>query len=288
MQRRSIDHTTTNPNSSPPIPNDINNTPFRRLAVLAAIKALGPFRPRRVDVLFLTNKICIKYGSLIQMSEAFTLQFIAMHTSIPVPRVHCAFVHKGCTYIVMERIHGETLARTWYARSADSKEKIFAQLRNMVNEMRALPSPGPAISNVVGGPVYDPRFPGTSLAIGPFQSIHDFHVFLRNGIVEPPPDSLYPGIHDMMRSQDQPWPMPVFTHGDLSSFNILVRGDRVVGIIDWETAGWYPSYWEYSMAWWLANPRNAFWREETERFLDPPMPHELEMERTRVRYFGDV
>jgi len=34
----------------------------------------------------------------------------------------------------------------------------------------------------------------------------------------------------------------VFTHGDLSSLNVLVRGDQIVGIIDWETAGWYPSY----------------------------------------------
>ena len=37
----------------------------------------------------------------------------------------------------------------------------------------------------------------------------------------------------------------VFTHGDLSSFNIVARVDGIVGIIDWETAGWYPSYWEY-------------------------------------------
>lgn len=36
----------------------------------------------------------------------------------------------------------------------------------------------------------------------------------------------------------------VFTHGDLSSLNILARVDDIVGIIDWETAGWYPSYWE--------------------------------------------
>ena len=81
--------------------------------------------------------------------------------------------------------------------------------------------------------------------------------------------------------------MPIVTHGDLSSFNILVRGDRVVGIIDWETAG-YPSYWEYSMAWWLFHPDNEFWRWETDRFLDPIMPQELEMEKMRIRYFGDV
>lgn len=29
----------------------------------------------------------------------------------------------------------------------------------------------------------------------------------------------------------------LFTHGDLSSLNILACGDKVVGIVDWETAG---------------------------------------------------
>lgn len=272
----------------PIVPRGINATLFNRLAVIAAVKALRRFRQWRGDVMFLTNKLCVKYGELVQISEAFTMRFIACHTSIPVPKVYCAFVHKGYTYIMMERIEGEMLARGWYALPANSRETIFAQLRTMVNEMRTLPAPCPAVANVLGGPLYDPRFPGASLTIGPFKTIQDFHLFLRNGMLNPPPDGRYPDVHDMMRLQDQPWPMPVFTHGDLSSFNILIRGGHVVGIIDWETAGWYPMYWEYSMSWLQAHPYNEFWRDVTERFLDPPMPAEVDMERTRLRYFGDV
>lgn len=38
-----------------------------------------------------------------------------------------------------------------------------------------------------------------------------------------------------------------FTHGDLHFSNILVGGDgHISGIIDWEFAGWYPVYWEYT------------------------------------------
>lgn len=33
---------------------------------------------------------------------------------------------------------------------------------------------------------------------------------------------------------------PILTHRDLSSFDILLRGDKVAGIIDWEIAGWLP------------------------------------------------
>lgn len=37
----------------------------------------------------------------------------------------------------------------------------------------------------------------------------------------------------------------VLTHGDLHGRNILIDGDRVVGLLDWETCGWYPEYWEF-------------------------------------------
>ncbi|KAJ3864462.1 hypothetical protein EV359DRAFT_355, partial [Lentinula novae-zelandiae] len=37
----------------------------------------------------------------------------------------------------------------------------------------------------------------------------------------------------------------VFTHGDITRRNLLVDDNaKVVGIIDWEQAGWRPAYWE--------------------------------------------
>ncbi|KAN0084230.1 hypothetical protein V8E55_007734 [Tylopilus felleus] len=140
---------------SPFITLAINSTPLRRFAVLAAIKALKHFRPRRGDDLFLTDRLCVKYGSLVQISKAYTLQFVAKHTSIPVPKVHCAFVHHGWTYIVMERIDGSSLANEWLSRSVESKANILAQLKKMVKKMRALPAPTPGVANVIGGPLYD-------------------------------------------------------------------------------------------------------------------------------------
>ena len=35
------------------------------------------------------------------------------------------------------------------------------------------------------------------------------------------------------------------THGDLLPKNILVNGSTITAIIDWETAGFYPEFWEY-------------------------------------------
>jgi thiamine kinase-like enzyme len=39
----------------------------------------------------------------------------------------------------------------------------------------------------------------------------------------------------------------VFTHSDLVSRNILVDSNgQLQAILDWERAGWFPEYWEYT------------------------------------------
>lgn len=41
----------------------------------------------------------------------------------------------------------------------------------------------------------------------------------------------------------------VSTHGDFAPRNILVDEEGyVTAILDWESAGWYPEYWEYIRA----------------------------------------
>jgi hypothetical protein len=92
-------------------------------------------------------------------------------------------------------------------------------------------------------------------------------------------------IRDLIKQQSKPWPL-VFTRGDLSRLNILARGDDIVGIINWKTASWYPSYWEYTSAC-QVNPQNSFWVNEIDMFIQP-MPEELVMEHSRQKHFGDI
>jgi len=258
----------------------INSTPLRRFLTVAAVKVLQHFKRHRSRVIFPSRKICIKCGTLGHLAEASSMQFIAQHTSIPVPKVYCAFTRKGCTYLVMERIQGEILTRGWDKRPAELKKRLLSQLKGMVEEMRKIPAPqGQGVSNVDGGQIWDCRLPG-GISHGPFKNIHEFHKYLRGGFESNP----HPEVTKLISLQDRPWPPPVFTHGDLSSLNILTRGDDIVGIIDWETSGWYPTYWEYTTAC-QVNPYNEFWREEIDKFMEP-LPKELEMEAIRQRYFG--
>lgn len=131
--------------------------------------------------------------------------------------------------------------------------------------------------------LYDGRIHGP-MQFGPFPSVHEFHRYLQGGLDANPNNPN--DASELIAWQDKYQPTPVFTHGDLSSLNVLARGDKLVGIIDWETAGWYPSYWEYTTAS-QVNPQNSFWKEEIDKFLDP-MPTELAMEKIRQKYFGDI
>jgi hypothetical protein len=52
---------------------------------------------------------------------------------------------------------------------------------------------------------------------------------------------------------------------DLASPNILVENGRIVAIVDWETFGWCPEFWEYMSAYrgawhrdWMSALRPAF------------------------------
>ncbi|KAL5366197.1 kinase-like protein [Aspergillus floccosus] len=239
----------------------VNDNLLNRYLVLLAIKVLKNIRPRKGTVLMLTGGLCVKYGRRVHLSEASTMRFISQHTSIPVPKVLCAFSRSGSTYIVMERIKGDIIGNGWVKRSESSKEKLLLQLAKMICDMRELQSPqNIGFASVDGG------------------SLFDFRMEYESG--------LDPEVQELFEHQNnKSWPL-VFTHGDLSSLNILVRGDNIVGIIDWETAGWYPSYWEYTSAY-QVNPQNSFWINEIDKFLQP-MPEELAMERVRQKYFGDI
>lgn len=108
------------------------------------------------------------------------------------------------------------------------------------------------IASVNGGTVQD-RFFRPGYEKDPFPSIKAFNdwMFAAATRQQPEEDGIINGLDhpDMCRDLLPDSGNVYFTHGDLTLRNIMVSGppgsSKVVGIIDWEQAGWYPEYWEY-------------------------------------------
>ncbi|KAL3468864.1 kinase-like protein [Aspergillus californicus] len=104
-----------------------------------------------------------------------------------------------------------------------------------------------------GGGILDWRVPDSQREELRFETEADFNKHLT--------DPFWEAIRrDAAKSHDIRHDI-VFTHGDLNPRNILAENGKITGIVDWENAGWFPEYWEYTKAHysvrslmrWLAN-----------------------------------
>ncbi|KAI0155604.1 kinase-like domain-containing protein [Pestalotiopsis sp. NC0098] len=270
----------------------INNTFFRRFLTRCALHTTAKFYSQNGLCYPISKHKIVKTGHRTHLTEGATMKYLAENTIVPVPRVYCSFLHENRAYIVMERIQGETLPKVWKGLSDEALEGIFTQLRTIIQELQSLPPPPKAgVQSCVGGSLYDSRLPHGNPRFGPFETIQEFHHWLRRGLN---PEELKNRERDedwhewmeMMKQQDGPWPPPKFTHGDLNPFNILIRDSKIVGIIDWEFSGWYPHYWEYTSAW-FGNVVRTEWQGLIDKFLDRPSPEILKMEEVRNKWWGE-
>ncbi|MBE3050353.1 phosphotransferase, partial [Candidatus Bathyarchaeota archaeon] len=118
----------------------------------------------------------------------------------------------------MEYIPGQNLDKVWDGLDRAGRDDVVAQLRGYFDELRSLPSPGHYCG--VWGQAVNPRL---------------------NSIIE--------GISRRLHAELSPSDLrPVLTHAHLIRNNIRIRDDGTVVLIDWESAGWYPSYLESYLA----------------------------------------
>ena len=269
----------------------INNTLIHRWLARIALHTTAKFFRNKGPCVPISKHMIVKTGFSVHLMEAATMQYVARHTTIPVPKVYSSFLRKNQAYIIMERIRGDDLATIWKTLSKESLENIFSQLKTMIQELRSLkPSPNLGVGSCIGGSLYDSRLPNGTPRFGPFKTIQDFHGWLRDDIKATQIGSHVTGqdvddIKAMIARQEGEWANPTFTHCDLNPSNILIRGHEIVGILDWEFSGWYPSYWEYTSAW-LGNRTRVEWQGILLSLLDP-YPEELEMEKTRSKWWGE-
>ena len=235
-------------------PPDRLPAPLPTVAEIMAVTPSSELFPRKHPVVRVGEHFMVKYGPGVRLQEGENMLFVQQSSNVPVPTLYALFHDEetGNNFIVQEYIPGQDMFRYWDTLDQAGKEAVASQLRRHLDELRSIPSPG-YYGGVWRQPIMDFYLTG-GMDVGPRPDTPAcdteeewVEAMLTMGqdiyAVEPPMryEWLKTMYHSGLRGHE-----PVFTHGDLDRGNILVRDDGTLVLIDWEYAGWYPSYWEFS------------------------------------------
>jgi len=170
-------------------------------------------------------------------NEAEALRLVEKYTSIPAPL--CVDEYQGThPMLIMTAVRGQPLQTVYHRLSYSERDQLSKDLESAITQMRGIPNQTPYVfGNTHGGPLKNHRFP--SGTCGPFNSIADFNAFLVHRYVRQETKEKISAVHARTYRS-------VFTHADLHPSNILIDQGRLSGIVDWENAGFYPEYWEFT------------------------------------------
>ncbi|KAK4149048.1 kinase-like domain-containing protein [Chaetomidium leptoderma] len=219
-------------------------------------------------VLGLGASVVVKIGTSLDPDDVANLRYINAHVpDVPAPLSLGSLKAGRKGYHFMSRADGVTLETLWPDLSVEHKTSIKTQLSSILRALRKGPQPSPDSRH--GGM---PRFGGFISAVCKdtrrqqwvsAPTIHNETQF-NDFLCHKPGRSANAWI-TMIRSGMRDDHSLVMTHGDLHPRNIMVqweggeeeegardRGEkkrvRVTALIDWESSGWYPEYWEFVRA----------------------------------------
>lgn len=208
-------------------------------------------------VVNLDNGLFVKYGYRVKVTEALAMEYVRARTTIPIPKVHMTFAIGDVGYIVMDLVEGEIMARCEGKLTRQNVHDIALELLQYIDQLRNLEeSPHITMGSWPSGPYKNFFFSGWEIR-SPSQEYHlieQFHAFWMMRL-----PAWYKEKHRNLMGDHQNYPI-VLSHGDLGPGNVIVKDGKITGIIDWETFGWYPDFWEL-----VALLRQAFvrnWDEE--------------------------
>lgn len=190
----------------------------------------------------------VKTGRIVRMSEAEAMRFVLQNTTVPVPQVHEAYRDPDTEHvvIVMDFVEGQSLDEAWETYSNTERESVVDQLKDYMSQLRACK--GQYIGCVDGTACQDQWFYSEEEQYGPYNTEEAFNdeiiaLMKKHGGPYTFVDWRCSVWSNIMKDHEF-----VLTHNDLDPRNILVQGSKVVAILDWEFAGYYPEYWEYCKA----------------------------------------
>ncbi|KAI9652185.1 MAG: hypothetical protein M1831_007166 [Alyxoria varia] len=167
--------------------------------------------------------------------EEATINFVKENTCINVPKVIQAWIEEPLnrSFLITQQMNGQTLQQAWKSLTEEQHKQIASTIASFIEILSAFTSD---------------RFQSVTGA-----GVADDHLNVEQPWSEPSwkPHFLRP-MSPLRLKEFLSWSPALleiderfrFYHADLGPTNIMVTGDGgVVGIIDWESAAFYPDFW---------------------------------------------
>lgn len=179
-----------------------------------------------------------KEGNRTTQNEAAALKLVEQYTSLPAPLLVDEYQGSKYPVFIMTEMPGQPLDTVFHRISYSERKQLSKDLKDSISQLQYVPNQSSYLFvGSHGGPMYDHRFPsGTP---GPFHHISEFNNFLVHRWVSQETKNKIAAVHARTYRS-------VFTHADLHPSNILIERGRLSAIVDWESAGFFPEYWEFT------------------------------------------
>lgn len=225
--------------------------------------------------------LCKQRPMLPKKYEGATLSYVREHTDIPAPKVEAEHLDSwtGVYFLFMEKIPGRTLSEAWPGMGGLAREAAADTVAEYARQLNKLKSN--RLESVAHGPLFDKYlFRNEDQPYGPLKSMQDLYERLASEFRPRLPEDVARVFHSEMPRSD------AFSlcHGNLAAPENVIVDDAgtVVGLVDWEDAGFFPSWWEATK---LAvnGERNGYeWRAMLKMRLEQHPPAERFMWRVKA------
>ncbi|KAJ9642572.1 hypothetical protein H2199_004953 [Coniosporium tulheliwenetii] len=197
------------------------------------------------------NLLSKRYTKRDELEDTLKAMEVARQLGIRVPGIRRTFEFEHDTWCIMERIHGSTFGEAWPQLSWIATMKVALQLRQYIRLLRSVTSPtaGSLATGKCRSFYLEDRceLPARSSpeAITRFLKFWTNWLSFKYEISKWKPDAPQEAGHTLK------WIPPtaetfVLTHHDLAPRNLLLDPDGRLWILDWDYAGFYPSYFEFA------------------------------------------
>lgn len=214
------------------------------------------------------------------VNEARAMDLLEEHTEVPAPRAIDRVRGPELSYLLMTGLPGTMLGSVLYRFTDAELVQLVEDLRRVIWQMRSIRNPyGPdsVIRNAAGLSCYDFRINDSVRRDNfKFESEAKFNECLTSDVTDEARQkaaSAHSIAHEIC-----------FTHGDLNMQNILVDKGKLSGIVDWENAGWFPEYWDYTKIRWVSFRASQRYLNDVVDRVFPDYKLELEGESALWQY----